>query len=70
MSDIPLENLDFAKVGAMQQVLLDTDFSFNSLLLDSFIFFMSLCRAEEHFLVIFLCWRSSRIWTGTQRSLL
>lgn len=29
-----------------------------------------LCRAEEHFLVIFLCWRSSRIWTGTQRSLL
>lgn len=28
----------------------------------------SLCRAEEHFLVIYLCWKSSRIWTGTQRS--
>lgn len=44
MSDIPLENLDFAKVGAMQQLLLDIDFSFNSLLLYSFILFVSLTQ--------------------------
>lgn len=44
MSDIPLENLDFAKVGAMQQILLDIDFSFIGLLLYSFILFISLTQ--------------------------
>lgn len=42
MSDISLENLDFAKVGARQQLLLDMDFSFNGLFLCASIFFISL----------------------------
>lgn len=58
ISDIPLENLEFAKVRI----------SLSSTL--CFVLFTNkhfLPRAEEPFLVTYPCWKSIRIWTGTLR---
>lgn len=67
MSDIPLENLEFAKVRAslatkrLLRLFLST-WSFYSELI--FHLLISNHRVEERFLVTYPCWRFTRTWTG------
>lgn len=66
ISNIPLENLDFAKVCEIPHT--GHPVFLLMFLNDRLrIHLSALYRVEEHFLVIFLCWRSTRIWTGTLR---
>lgn len=68
MSDIPLENLEFAKVCALLSTEWLIRFFLSTLVNISWLIhqlLISLCRVKERFLVTYLCWRFIRTWTGT-----